>query len=127
MSLVIAVDFDGTLYVDGKLPFPHVDVECLDMNLIHSIEKAQKLRPDDKYILWTCRCREYELQCALSALNKVSCIRWDAINDNVSEVKARFGNPRKVVADIYLDDRAATPNSIEDFISLVCQKGDDLK
>jgi hypothetical protein len=35
---------------------------------------------------------------------------FDAINDNIPEAKEEFGgNPRKVHADVYIDDKAISP------------------
>lgn len=31
---------------------------------------------------------------------------FDAVNDNLRSVKEDYGNPRKIVADLYIDDRA---------------------
>lgn len=105
--MIVAVDFDGTLY-SGNTPFPEVDIPGLNMKLIRTIEQLQANRPQDRYILWTCR-EGAEIDKAIDALNSVSSIRWDAINDNVAEVKATYGDPRKIIADIYIDDRSFTP------------------
>lgn len=33
-------------------------------------------------------------------------LTFDAVNDNLRSVKEAYGNPRKIVADLYIDDRA---------------------
>ena len=107
LGKIFAIDFDGTLY-SGNTPFPQVDETQLNTELIHAIETCQRLFPQDRYILWTCR-EGHEIAEALEALNKVSNIKWSAINDNIEEVKQSFGDPRKIIADVYIDDRAASP------------------
>ena len=108
MAKIIAVDFDGTLY-KGNTPFPSVNPENLNMNLIRAIEQCQSKYPDDLWILWTCRDREEFINPAVSAIASVSNIRWDAINDNVDFIKQKYGNSLKIVADLYIDDFAASP------------------
>lgn len=98
--MIIAVDFDGTL-CDEEYPgigLPHMD---LIKALICEREQGHKL------ILWTCR----EGKFLDEAVNwcKSNGLGFDAINDNLEEEKQRWGNnPRKVAADIYIDDRAYT-------------------
>lgn len=37
---------------------------------------------------------------------------FDAVNDNLDEIKMRYGsNARKIFADIYIDDRACVPEA----------------
>ena len=56
-------------------------------------------------ILWTCR-EGKELEDAVAACKAVG-LEFDAVNDNVPELKEAFGtNPRKVGATEYWDDRA---------------------
>lgn len=91
--MIFAVDFDGCMYLDG-----HFNSELASMLCKHRAD-------GDKVILWTCRCGcqldEAKSICALNGLE------FDAINDNLPEMKERYGNDsRKVFADYYLDDRA---------------------
>lgn len=93
---IIAVDFDGTLCVNrwpeiGKARQPVIDW------LIMQKQKGVKL------ILWTMRSGE----------KLTEAVRWceahgltfDAVNDNLPEIQAQYGNnPRKVFANYYLDD-----------------------
>lgn len=93
---IIAVDFDGTLCVNrwpeiGKARQPVIDW------LVMQKQKGAKL------ILWTMRSGE----------KLTEAVRWceqhgltfDAINDNLPEIQAMYGNnPRKVFANYYLDD-----------------------
>ena len=101
---IFAIDFDGTLYLGPQDNFPFVDETCLNFDLIKQIKHRQKANPQDKFILWTCR-EEAELQCALDSL-KFSGIQWAAVNENISEIKLRYGDCRKIIADYYIDDRA---------------------
>lgn len=91
--MIIAVDFDDTLQVNGK---PN---EPLMARLISAQRNGATL------ILWTCRIgdnlRKAVQYCAERGL------RFNYINENSSETIRRFGcNPRKVFADVYIDDKA---------------------
>lgn len=121
---IIAVDFDGTLYTGDSTPWPQVDATKMNMDLINYIEKCQAKYPQDKYILWTCREND-EVEFALEALNKVSTIRWDAVNQNVLEVKSRYGDPRKIIADVYIDDKVLTPNKALTMFEIYLQEGNE--
>ncbi len=99
--MIIAVDFDGTLCEDV---YPKIG--NANFYLILQLKGRQAM--GDKLILWTCR--------AGKALDEA--IEWcahyglhfDAVNDNVPETLAKYGNnSRKITADIYLDDRAEKP------------------
>ena len=95
---ILAVDFDGCL-CDSRWPDTG--------DPIQEVVDAVKRRRDEgwKTILWTCRSGE--------ALEKA--VRWcedqglvfDAVNDNIQEMKDLYGNDtRKVSATEYWDDRA---------------------
>lgn len=100
---IIAVDFDGTL-CESKWP----EIGAPKWNTIQTLIAAQAAGA--RLILWTNRvgarlreaiewCRNRELE-------------FDAVNENLPEVKAAFTTDcRKVYADIYLDDRAAQPSA----------------
>ena len=98
MRKIIAVDFDGTICTDA---YPEIGEPRWDVINKLKIEKARGAA----LILWTCRCG-MDLFAAIRA-----CYEWglefDAVNENLPESKERWGNdPRKIAADIYLDDRA---------------------
>lgn len=93
---IIAVDFDGTLSY-GSYP------ECGNPNnrLIEWLKECRK--NGCKVILWTMR----------EGKTLENAIRWckdfglefDAINDNLDEMKEKYqNNPRKVYCDYYIDD-----------------------
>ncbi len=102
---IIAVDFDGTLCY-SKWP----DLGDPNVRLIERLKKWREA--GNKLILWTCRagdaldnavswCREQELE-------------FDAINDNLPEVVALYGNnSRKITCDYYIDDRAYLPDVVD--------------
>ena len=103
---VIAVDFDGTLCEEN---WPGIGEPKTQM-----IEYLKELKlQGDKLILWTCRVDE-KLDEAVDWCLDQGLI-FDAVNDNLPELVAKYGgNPRKVFADIYLDDRAADCMFLED-------------
>lgn len=99
---ILAVDFDGTL-VQDKFP----DIGEPNTKVFEWVKALQKL--NTKIILWTCRT-DYENgpKYLTDAVNFCSenGLMFDAINDNIENVKQSFGkNPRKILADWYLDDK----------------------
>lgn len=95
---VWAVDFDGTL-CDNRWPNigdPHKE-------MIQILKLAQS--SGVKLILWT--CREGDLLQAAVDWCKSQDLYFDAINDNLPDRVEAYGrNPRKIGADLYVDDRA---------------------
>lgn len=95
--IIVAVDFDGILCRDE---FP--DIGRPNYEMISFIRRMQDSGIET--ILWTSRignkldeavlwCEDYGL-------------KFTAINDNTPNNKAEYGtNPRKVFADVYIDDR----------------------
>lgn len=97
---IIAVDFDGTI---AKTRFPYI------VELIPEATYITKWRRmGHKVVLWTCREGEV-LEQALQFC-KDKGIQFDAINQNI-QTKYK-DDPRKIFADIYLDDKCPMP--IED-------------
>ncbi|MBR3741106.1 MAG: hypothetical protein IKQ80_07535 [Clostridia bacterium] len=94
---VIAVDFDGCL-CEAKWP----EIGPARQQVINELVKQQA--EGAKLILWTCR-EGQQLQAAVMwCLNHG--LTFDAINDNLEENKARYGNnSRKVWATEYWDDK----------------------
>ena len=95
---IIAVDFDGCLVVNK---YPDVG-EPIEKNI-------QKLKDEQaagaKAILWTNRVEKY-LEDAL-AFCELHGIIFDAVNENLPEIIEAFGgDPRKIFANEYWDDRA---------------------
>lgn len=94
---VIAIDFDGTLW---ETDWPRLVRPILP---VIEMAKARKAA-GDKLILWTCR-EGAELDAAVEACRNYG-LEFDAVNDNLPELKEQWGNnPRKVAADVYWDDK----------------------
>ena len=91
--MIIAVDYDGTLEIDGNL----------NINLIRRLRHAQA--GGDRVILWTCRSGK-RLNEATARLRGARFIP-NAVNENLPDIIKTLGcNPRKVLADVYIDDKA---------------------
>ena len=104
--MVIAVDFDGTL-CENAWP----DIGEPKLPIIHAVQDAQYR--GDKLILWTNR-EGAALNDALEWCGRYG-LKFDAVNANLPELMEQYGNdPRKIGADIYIDDKAARPQDIED-------------
>lgn len=94
---IVAVDFDGTLCEAAYPQIGEPKQEIID--IVKSAKEA-----GCKLILWTMR-EDKELNEAVEWCSKQGIV-FDAINDNIDEMKAYWkNNPRKVYADLYIDDR----------------------
>ena len=94
---IIAVDFDGCLCSDK---WPEIGEPCLPV--INELLIRQK--NGAKLILWTCRVGE-RLDAAVRWCAKHG-LQFDAVNDNLKEIKEKFGgDTRKVYATEYWDDK----------------------
>ena len=98
---IIAVDFDGTLCFSS---WP--DLGEPNAPLIEYLKDWKK--QGNKLILWTCRAgkplEDALLWCREQALS------FDAVNDNLPEIVALYGNnSRKITCDYYIDDKAVLP------------------
>lgn len=94
--MIIAVDFDDTLYIGNK---PNT--------MLFETLKARQ-RAGDIIILNTCRAG-VRLNEAVAFAEK-NGLRFNAVNDNIPPVIKMLGfNPRKIFADIYIDDKAVKP------------------
>jgi hypothetical protein len=97
--IIYAIDFDGTI-AESKWP----DIGRPVMEVVGFIRGLQVR--GDKWILWSMR-EDEKLKEAMAWLAKYG-LRPDAVNDNLPELQEAFGNnPRKVFADIYIDDHNA--------------------
>lgn len=100
--MTIAVDFDGTLTMENL--WPHIGTAR--KSLISWLIEARK--SGHKVILWTCR-DEQNLKNAIEWCSYYG-LEFDAVNDNTEEHKGEYGgNPRKIFADVYIDDKALDP------------------
>ena len=108
---IMAVDFDGTL-VEDVYPL----IGKIRPNIWRAVQGYQKI--GWKIILWTSRTDEQLLEavefCARNGLH------FDAINENIDEIKIKYGgDTRKVFADFYVDDRMKQYNrELETFMSV---------
>lgn len=94
---IIAIDFDGTLCEDE---YPKIG---RGRSIVIGALKSQQAA-GARVILWTCRTGE-RLQEALKWC-KTRNIKFDAVNDNLPDIKSEYGdNARKIFADEYWDDR----------------------
>lgn len=102
---VIACDFDDTLVKNG---FPNLNVKDEDINwrLVDDLQSEVKDN-GSKLVLWTNRTGE-ALDDAVKFCNEVLGLVFDAVNDNIEEVKSLGLDPRKVWADVFYDDKAIT-------------------
>lgn len=92
--MIIAVDYDGTLEIKG------------DMNiaLIQRLKMSQK--QGNIIILWTCR-EGKRLHEAIIKLKQCGFIP-SIVNENAPQtIKALGYSPRKILADVYIDDKNA--------------------
>ena len=97
---IVAVDFDGTLSLGAQYP----NIGRFNTPLYEALMKLRGI--GWSIVLWTCRegkeLREAVIWCANNGLE------FDAINENPPEVPFKS---RKVVADLYVDDRAYMPTT----------------
>lgn len=103
-KLTIAVDFDGTLC---QYDFPKIGKQTEDQ--VHLLNHLIQLREDGyKLILWTNRGDNEEYPVLTEAVNwcEERGLFFDAINQNLLDQKKLSGPSPKIIADIYLDDKA---------------------
>ena len=97
---IVAVDFDGTLSLDAQYP----NIGRFNTPLYEALMKLRGI--GWSIVLWTCR-EGKELREAVEWC-KMNGLEFDAINENPPEVPFKS---RKVVADMYIDDRAYMPTT----------------
>ena len=96
LPTIIATDFDGTLCKSRYPEIGAANQPVIDW-LIWQRQNGIKI------ILWT--MREGKLLDEAVAWCREHGLEFDAVNDNLRETQAKWGNnPRKVFADYYLDD-----------------------
>ncbi|MCX7861938.1 MAG: hypothetical protein N2449_02975 [Bacteroidales bacterium] len=92
----IAVDFDGTI-VENKYPL-------IGEEKMFAIETLKQLQQrGHQIILWTYRTGK-ELEEAVEFCRKRG-LEFYAVNNNYPEEKPEDGLPRKINADLFIDDR----------------------
>lgn len=95
--MTIAVDFDGTIVTHE---YPNIGKEI--PFAIDTLKRLQKL-PDHLIILWTVREGE-ELEDAVEYCRKRG-LEFYAVNKNYPEESLECPEPRKLKADLFIDDR----------------------
>ncbi len=103
-KMIIAIDYDGTLCEDK---YPQIGEPKLQV--IEWVKNQRKA--GHKLILWTCR----EGQVLVDAVNWCykHGIEFDAINENIPETKYLYVGKSKIIADIYLDDKALKVGDVD--------------
>lgn len=91
---VIAIDFDGTITKENKYPEVGEFRE-------YAKEAINNLAKNNCIVIWTCRYGE-ELKKAVEALQSAGII-FDYVNESpYDELNPKM---RKIIADLYIDDR----------------------
>lgn len=114
-KLVIAVDFDGTLC---EYAFPKIGKQTEDQkNLVKFLIKLRK--DGHKLILWTNRGDNDKYPVLTEAINwcKKLGLEFDSVNENLPGQKKISGPSPKVMADIYLDDKALHVSNWKDLFN----------
>lgn len=117
-ALTIGVDFDGTLCTGS---WPEIGEPNYDL-----ITKLKELKKNGtRLILWTCRMKE-QLEEAVQWCSEQGLL-FDAINDNLPEVKELFGgNSRKICCDYYIDDKSCSQDQLHNLIQYSLYKSNRL-
>jgi len=103
-KLTIAVDFDGTLC---EYAFAEIGEQKRSHKILMS--KLIKLRNNGhKLIMWTNRGDNEEYPVLTEAVEwcRNRGLVFDAVNENLPNQKKLSGYSPKIMADIYIDDRA---------------------
>jgi hydroxymethylpyrimidine pyrophosphatase-like HAD family hydrolase len=114
MGLIIAVDFDGTITYDRP---GYLAIDNLKPNVQKVLKRLRK--EGNILILHTCR-RGIWFEQALRFL-KVNGIKFDHYNENSTERILEGKDPRKIYADIYIDDRqlGGIPDDWEEIYKII--------
>ena len=105
--MIIATDFDGTLFWCYGVGGTSEDA-VPNGPLIAACKRWQEL--GHTLILWTCRGPGTGLEEAL-ALCEQEGLHFKYANENCPEILNSCGDRRKIVADLYIDDRAVRMTS----------------
>ena len=111
---VIAVDFDGTLCT---YKFPGIGAQTKDQkDLLNKLIDLQQR--DIKLILWTNRGDndKYKSLSAAVAWCKERGLVFDSINENIPGQEKKSGYSPKVMADLYIDDKAVHISDWRNFL-----------
>lgn len=95
--MIIAVDFDGTIVTHE---YPEIGKEI--PFAIDTLKRLQQ-KPDNLLVLWTVREGKYLDEAVEYCRNKG--LEFYAVNSNYPEEKQESNEPRKLKADLFIDDR----------------------
>ena len=95
--MTIAVDFDGTI-VEHEYP-------KIGKPIPFAIDVLKKLQYEEHHMLILCTVREGTLLDEAVEYRKNKGLEFYAVNKNFPEETLEPGISRKIVADIYIDDR----------------------
>jgi hypothetical protein len=102
--MIIAVDFDGTLC---EYAFPQIGIQTHQQQQL--LEILVELRAKGhKIILWTNRGDNESYKSLSEAVEwcKQKGLEFDSVNQNLPNQKKLSGYSPKIIADIYIDDKA---------------------
>lgn len=109
--MIYAVDFDGTLCTEN---FPEIGKE-----IPGRMEALRRLKANGhKIILWTCRRNDAYGDNLTEAIEwcRARGVVFDAVNENLPEIKEKWGgDTRKVYCDYYIDDKNVSPSFLTSF------------
>lgn len=105
--LIIAVDFDGCLIWEQGFGELNTEEALPNERLMNWL--IERKNAGDKVILWTCREDHDERKLLTWAVDycKGFGLEFDAVNDNIKPNNYEW-QPRKVFADLYIDDRGVS-------------------
>lgn len=104
---IIGVDFDDTIF---KHSYPEDDSEP-NWAVINYLRQQKK--DGAAIILVTCRNSATDVRFAVEACRRVG-IEFDAVNDNLPEIKRAMGDCRKIFCHEYIDDKNITIDQLEE-------------
>lgn len=112
--MTIAVDFDGTLC---EYAFPDIGEQTTHQKEL--MNRLIELRKNGhKLILWTNRGDNQQYPVLTEAIQwcKDRGLEFDSINENLPNQKKLSGPSPKVMADLYIDDKAVNIKDWKKFI-----------
>lgn len=116
----IAFDFDGTLFGwiergwNGAKPAGEANLPLITL--------AKQIKAQGhSIILWTCR-EGADLENAVNACKRHGLV-FDAVNANLPETIEGYCDSRKIVADLYVDDRGLNPKALDALAWALCTQG----
>jgi hypothetical protein len=100
LNKIIGVDFDGTLAIT-KGTYPKIQGPMQEI-----IDYVKSEQAAGAYVILI-TMREFDELKQAVAWCKEQGLHFDAVNDNLEEIKQKYQhNSRKITADLYLDDKA---------------------